>query len=91
MTPVGSVGNLKRQLKKKPTWCEVADDPVVVSKSRTEKPGNRVEKKTAMTSGASLEALFWRAADCQKRPSLRRGEFSRKCFRGEKSNDVQHK
>ncbi len=43
MTPVGSVGNFKRQLKKKPTWCEVADDPVVVSKSRPEKPGNRGE------------------------------------------------
>ena len=32
-------------------WCEVADDPVVVSKSRPVKPGNRVEEKTAMTSG----------------------------------------
>ncbi len=30
--------------------CEVADDPVVVSKSRPVKPGNRVEEKTAMTS-----------------------------------------
>jgi hypothetical protein len=27
----------------------VADDPVVVSKLRPEKPGNRVEEKTAMT------------------------------------------
>ena len=33
-------------------WCEVADDPVVVSKSRPVKPGNRVEDKTAMTSDA---------------------------------------
>ncbi len=54
MTPVGSVGNFKRQLKKKPTRCEVADDPVVVRKSRPEKPGNRVEEKTAMTSGLVL-------------------------------------
>jgi hypothetical protein len=29
--------------------CEVADDSVVVSKSRPEKPGNRVEEKTGMT------------------------------------------
>ena len=36
------------------TWCEVADDPVVVSKSRPEKPGNRVEEKTATTSGLVL-------------------------------------
>jgi len=27
----------------------VADDPVVVKKSRPMKPGNRVEEKTAMT------------------------------------------
>jgi len=47
---MGSVGSFKRQLKKTLTWCEVADDPVVVSKSWPVKPGNRVEDKTAMTS-----------------------------------------
>jgi hypothetical protein len=36
------------------TRCEVADDPVVVKKLRPEKPGNRVEEKTAMTSGRAL-------------------------------------
>jgi hypothetical protein len=32
----------------------VADDPVVVNKSRPEKPGNRVEEKTAMTTDLVL-------------------------------------
>jgi hypothetical protein len=32
-------------------WCEVADDPVVVSKSRPVKAGNSLEEKTAMTLG----------------------------------------
>ena len=31
-------------------WCEVTDDPVVVSKLRPAKPGNRAEDKTATTS-----------------------------------------
>jgi hypothetical protein len=35
-------------------WCEVAEDPVVVSKLRPEKPGNRVEEKTATTSDLVL-------------------------------------
>jgi hypothetical protein len=48
---MGSVGGFKRQLKKLLTRCEVADDPVVVRKSWPEKPGNRVEEKTATTSG----------------------------------------
>lgn len=30
-------------------WCEVADDPVVVSKSWPVKPGDRVEDKTTTT------------------------------------------
>jgi hypothetical protein len=47
--PMGSVGDFKRQLKKNPTRCEVADDPVVVRKPRPMKPGNRVEEKTAAT------------------------------------------
>jgi hypothetical protein len=30
-------------------WCEVADDSVVVMKSRPEKAGNSLEDKTGMT------------------------------------------
>jgi hypothetical protein len=37
----------------------VADDPVVVNKSRPEKPGNRVEEKTAMTSDLVLAGDRW--------------------------------
>jgi len=43
------VGGFKRKLKNSPKWCEVADEPVVVRKSRPMKPGNRVEDKTATT------------------------------------------
>lgn len=32
-------------------WCEVADEPVVVMKSRPVKAGNSVEDKTEMTIG----------------------------------------
>ncbi len=42
-----------------PTRCEVADDSVVVSKSRPEKPGNRVEEKTATTSDLVLTSDGW--------------------------------
>jgi hypothetical protein len=34
--------------------CKVADDPVVVRKSRPEKPGNRVEEKTGKTVSSDL-------------------------------------
>ncbi len=30
-------------------WCEVADESVVVSKARPEKPSNGVEEKTELT------------------------------------------
>ena len=36
-------------------WCEVADDPVVVNKSRPVKAGNRLEDKTATTSSKVVE------------------------------------
>ena len=39
----------KRQLKENTMRCEVADEPVVVKKSRPVKPGNSVEDKTEMT------------------------------------------
>jgi len=35
-------------------WCEVADEPVVVSKSRPVKAGDRVEDKTVTTFGKAL-------------------------------------
>ena len=38
--------------------CEVADEPVVVMKSRPVKPGNGVEDKTEMTR----RRLAWRSA-----------------------------
>ena len=40
----------KRQLKNSSKWCEVADEPVVVSKSRPVKAGNSLEDKTVTTS-----------------------------------------
>jgi hypothetical protein len=49
--------------------CEVADDSVVVLKSRPKKPGNGVEDKTGTTHG-----LFMGAVGCQKRRRLRRDE-----------------
>ena len=36
----------------RPKRCEVADDSVVVMKSRPEKAGNRLEDKTGMTCGS---------------------------------------
>jgi len=43
--------------------CEVADDSVVVMKSRPEKAGNRLEEKTGMTHGLVH-------GDCQKPKAL---------------------
>ena len=79
------VGGFKRQLKKWPMWCEVADDPVVVSKSRPEKPGNRVEEKTAMTSGLVLTS-----DRLPKASAVAKGRSFKEVFQGEKSNNVQH-
>ena len=77
---MGSVGNFKRQLKKEPTRCEVADDPVVVRKSQPEKPGNRVEDKTAMTSGLDLAS-----GRMPKASAVAKGRSFKEVFRGEKS------
>ena len=41
---------LKGRLKNRFTRCEVADDPVVVSKPRPVKAGNSLEDKTVVTS-----------------------------------------
>ena len=66
--------------------CEVADDPVVVSKSRPEKPGNRVEEKTAMTSD-----LIPTSHRLPKGSLVAKGEsFKEVFFLGEQPNHVQH-
>jgi len=70
---VGSVGDFKRQLKKELTRCEVADEPVVVSKSRPEKPGNRVEEKTAMTSAVLLWGTVLASDGTPKAPVVAKG------------------
>jgi hypothetical protein len=36
----------------------VADDPVIVTKSRPEKAGNRLEEKTGMTLGNRIEGAI---------------------------------
>ena len=36
-------------------WCEVADEPVVVKKSRPRKAGNSLEDKTATTASKAAE------------------------------------
>ncbi len=38
-------------------WCEVADEPVVVSKARPVKPGNGVEDKTRLTIGNEFNGV----------------------------------
>ncbi len=83
---MGSVGDFKRQLKKKLTRCEVADDPVVVSKSRPMKPGNRVEDKTVMTSG-----LVQAGGRLPKAWVVAKGRSFKEVFQGDESNSVQHK
>jgi hypothetical protein len=64
----------------------VADDPVVVNKSRPEKPGNRVEEKTAMTAGLVLPG-----DRTPKASAVAKGRSFKEVFRGEESNNVQHK
>ena len=61
-------------------WCEVADDPVVVKKSRPEKPGNRVEEKTATTSGLVQTGDRW-----PKASAVAKGRSFKEVFQGEKS------
>ena len=54
--------------------CEVADEPVVVMKSRPMKPGNSVEEKTGtMTSGGLVGKRWSKAIDL-----MRRGEVNPK-------------
>lgn len=56
-------------------WCEVADDPVVVKKSRPEKPGNRVEDKTATTS-----SLVWAGNGQPKASAVAKGRSFKEVF-----------
>jgi hypothetical protein len=54
----------------------VADDPVVVKKSRPEKAGNRLEEKTETTSGNNGRGKvreFWWLAAVQKIAVRREG------------------
>jgi hypothetical protein len=51
-------------------WCEVADEPVVVSKARPVKASNGVEGKTELIIGR----VSGGASMCQKPWWLRRGE-----------------
>ena len=50
--------------------CEVADEPVVVSKALPMKARKGVEEKT----GPISSIMFAEVVGCQKHPSLRRGE-----------------
>jgi hypothetical protein len=51
-------------------WCEVADDPVVVSKAGPVKASNGVEGKIWPTFATMCKG----ASCCQKHSELRRGE-----------------
>jgi hypothetical protein len=51
-------------------WCEVADEPVVVSKARPVKASNGVEDKTKLTFADMCKGASHR----QKHGKLRRGE-----------------
>ena len=80
-----SVGDFKRQLKKKLTRCEVAEDPVVVSKSRPEKPGNRVEGKTVTTSD-----LVWTGNRLPKASAVAKERSFKEVFSRREIEHVQH-
>ncbi len=51
-------------------WCEVADEPVVVSKTQPMKASNGVEDKTELTNGMVFIGIVKR----QKPKQLQRGE-----------------
>ena len=51
------------------TRCEVADEPVVVSKARPMKASNGVEDKTKPTVGSAIN----RASDTQKASHVAKG------------------
>lgn len=59
----------------------MADDPVVVRKSRPEKPGNRVEDKTATTSG-----LVQTGGRLPKASAVAKGRSFKEVFQGESSS-----
>ena len=40
-------------------WCEVADESVVVSKARPEKPSNGVEEKIELTSSMAFAGAWF--------------------------------
>lgn len=83
---MGSVSDLKRELKRELTRCEVADEPVVVRKLRPEKPGNRVEEKTATTSGF-VQTDNWPP----KATAVAKGGSFKEVSQGDETNNVRHK
>ena len=64
----------------------MADDPVVVSKSRPAKPGNRVEEKTAMTSD-----LVQAGDQLPKASDVAKGGSFKEVTQGDETNSMQHK
>jgi hypothetical protein len=56
--------------------CEVADEPVVVTKSRPMNAGNRREDKTEVTTSGDLVGL----AASKVLHRMRRGEVTIKCY-----------
>jgi hypothetical protein len=50
-------------------WCEVADESVVVSKARPEKPSNGVEEKTELTISITSDGTLI----CQKQSGVAKG------------------
>ena len=49
------IGRLTQEVIQESNECEVADDPVVVSKARPVKPSNGVEDKTKPTFASSVK------------------------------------
>ena len=64
------IGRFVQEVIQECNECEVADDPVVVSKARPVKPSNGVEDKTRPTFASACKG----ANRCQKHGELRRGE-----------------
>ncbi|POC12946.1 hypothetical protein CRN39_06935 [Vibrio vulnificus] len=64
-----SAGSVHQEEAQDARWCEVADESVVVSKVRPEKPSNGVEEKTELTSSIASDG----APLCQKQVSVAKG------------------
>ncbi len=58
----------------------MTDDPVVVSKSRPVKPGNRVEEKTVMTSDTSFWGIVLTSGGTPKASVVAKGRSFEEVF-----------